>query len=69
MPMRGELGCYASHYLMWQKCVEINEPIIILEDDIKISPMLVEYLADIKHEVSSFGFCACKPHTKEVMFF
>ncbi|HIF9168510.1 TPA: glycosyltransferase family 25 protein [Photobacterium damselae] len=30
---KGQLGCYASHYLLWQKCVEINKPIIILEDD------------------------------------
>ncbi|WP_104713083.1 glycosyltransferase family 25 protein [Helicobacter cetorum] len=32
----GELGCYASHYLLWQKCVELNEPICVLEDDVKI---------------------------------
>lgn len=29
----GEKGCYASHYLLWQKCVELNEPILIIEDD------------------------------------
>ena len=29
----GEKGCYASHYRLWQKCVELNEPILILEDD------------------------------------
>lgn len=31
---KGQLGCYASHYLLWKKCVELNKPIIILEDDI-----------------------------------
>lgn len=31
---RGQLGCYASHYLLWEKCVELNRPIIVLEDDI-----------------------------------
>ena len=36
----GEVGCYASHYLMWQKCVELNEPIIIYEDDFDIDPSL-----------------------------
>lgn len=30
---RGQLGCYASHYLLWEKCVAENKPIIILEDD------------------------------------
>ncbi|HHQ4925986.1 glycosyltransferase family 25 protein [Aeromonas veronii] len=29
----GEKGCYASHYLLWEKCIELNEPIIVLEDD------------------------------------
>ncbi|MEZ9340228.1 glycosyltransferase family 25 protein [Vibrio splendidus] len=29
----GQLGCYASHYLLWKKCVEINQPIIVIEDD------------------------------------
>lgn len=29
-----ELACYASHFLLWQKCVELNEAIIILEDDV-----------------------------------
>ena len=26
----GEQGCFYSHYRMWQKCVELNEPITIL---------------------------------------
>lgn len=30
---KGELGCFASHYLLWQKCLELNKPIIIIEDD------------------------------------
>lgn len=29
----GQLGCYASHYLLWKKCVELNKPIIVIEDD------------------------------------
>jgi GR25 family glycosyltransferase involved in LPS biosynthesis len=30
----GAQGCFYSHYRLWQKCVELNEPIIIWEDDI-----------------------------------
>ncbi len=30
-----EMGCFASHYLLWKKCVELGEPIMILEDDVK----------------------------------
>lgn len=31
--LRGMRGSVCSHILLWQKCVEINEPIVILEHD------------------------------------
>jgi GR25 family glycosyltransferase involved in LPS biosynthesis len=33
----GAQGCFYSHYRLWQKCVELNEPIVIWEDDIILS--------------------------------
>lgn len=30
----GVLGCFYSHYSLWKKCVELNEPIFIFEEDI-----------------------------------
>lgn len=30
----GVLGCFYSHYRLWQKCVEFDEPIFIFEDDV-----------------------------------
>ena len=33
----GVKGCFYSHYRLWQKCIELNEPIIIWEDDIVLS--------------------------------
>lgn len=32
-PLPNEVGCYASHLSMWKKCVALNEPIVIMEDD------------------------------------
>lgn len=32
----GEMGCFDSHYRLWQKCIELNEPILIFEDDVEI---------------------------------
>lgn len=29
----GIIGCAASHYLLWKKCLELNETILILEQD------------------------------------
>jgi GR25 family glycosyltransferase involved in LPS biosynthesis len=30
----GVMGCFYSHYRLWQRCVELNEPIMIFEDDV-----------------------------------
>ena len=34
MQAPGVKGCFYSHYNLWKKCVELNEPITIWEDDI-----------------------------------
>jgi len=31
----GVVGCFYSHYALWQKCMALNEPIMIFEDDVK----------------------------------
>jgi len=33
---QGEIGCILSHIEVWKKVVKLNEPVIILEDDIDI---------------------------------
>jgi glycosyl transferase family 25 len=33
----GAVGCYLSHVELWKKCVELNKPIIVTEDDILLS--------------------------------
>jgi GR25 family glycosyltransferase involved in LPS biosynthesis len=32
----GEMGCFDSHYRLWQRCIELNEPILIFEDDVEL---------------------------------
>ena len=45
-----EMGCFASHYLLWEKCVELNEPIMILEDDVEFhAPVLPLRFKEIIH--------------------
>ncbi len=36
MQLPGVKGCFLSHYFLWKKCIEINEPIVVWEDDIEI---------------------------------
>lgn len=33
--MPGVIGCFYSHYALWRKCVDLNQPIMIFEDDVK----------------------------------
>jgi GR25 family glycosyltransferase involved in LPS biosynthesis len=32
----GVMGCFLSHYRLWQRCAELGEPIMIFEDDVKL---------------------------------
>ncbi|RTZ44431.1 hypothetical protein EKL30_07575 [Candidimonas sp. SYP-B2681] len=38
-----QLGCFASHYLLWEKCVQSGQPIIILEDDAILMPNFMNF--------------------------
>jgi glycosyl transferase family 25 len=38
----GVKGCFYSHYSLWKKCVELDEPIIIWEDDIVLKRPFIE---------------------------
>jgi glycosyl transferase family 25 len=33
--MTGEVGCFDSHYRLWKKCLELGEPILVIEDNIE----------------------------------
>ena len=35
MSRPGVIGCFYSHYELWKKCVDLDEPIMIFEDDVK----------------------------------
>jgi len=39
---KGEIACYASHYSMWEKCIELNEPLLVLEDNALFSNLIKE---------------------------
>ena len=38
MGSAGALGCSLSHIALWRRCVELNEPIVVIEDDIELTP-------------------------------
>ncbi|EAI3823123.1 glycosyltransferase family 25 protein [Campylobacter coli] len=58
----GEKACFASHYKLWQECVKLDEPIIILEDDVEFSDEFLnngeEYIEELsKSEYEYVRFC------------
>ena len=34
---KGEVGCFLSHWSIWQKCIERNEKVLVLEDDARLT--------------------------------
>ncbi|WQV07142.1 glycosyltransferase family 25 protein [Helicobacter pylori] len=52
----GELGCYASHYSLWEKCIDLNEPICILEDDITLKENFKEGLDFLEKHIQELGY-------------
>ena len=41
----GEIATFASHYLLWKRCLEAGEPFTIMEDDVQLAPGFPDALA------------------------
>jgi GR25 family glycosyltransferase involved in LPS biosynthesis len=46
MSTKGAVGCFISHKNLWKKCIELDQPIIVCEDDINLDNK--EHIRDIK---------------------
>ena len=61
MPSKGETGCYGSHYNLWKKCVELNEPIIAMEDDATILPDAKKKIQQVSKLIEKYGYLRLEP--------
>lgn len=52
---RGEIAAFASHYRLWKKCVELNEPIIIFEDDAELLPTFTKAIKLAEKQIQKYG--------------
>lgn len=52
----GQLACFASHLSLWQRCVELGEPIAVLEDDVEPSTDAARVLGSTFAHAERFGF-------------
>ncbi len=53
---KGEIACFASHYSLWEKCVQLSSPIVILEDDVLLDKHLAEVLADVEKKMGRIHY-------------
>ena len=61
----GQLGCFASHYLLWQQCVEQGLPIIVLEDDAILQPNFMAFYNHAEQFADHYGLVWLHPSTKQ----
>jgi len=64
----GELGCYVSHLLAWEKSVELNEPIVVLEDDFQLTPDFEAGLDYVSRFADQVSFVRLEPLEKHTVF-
>ena len=43
---KGAQGCFLSHYNLWNLCIDLNEPILILEHDVRFIHPWIEIQTD-----------------------
>jgi glycosyl transferase family 25 len=57
----GELGCYVSHLLAWEKCLALNEAVVVLEDDFELTDNFLDGLAFTKQFLDKVAFIRLEP--------
>jgi glycosyl transferase family 25 len=61
----GELGCYVSHLLVWEKCVALNEPIVVVEDDFEMTPDFEAGIAYLEKYIDKVALVRIEPLEKQ----
>lgn len=62
--LESELACFASHLSIWEKCVALNQSILVLEDNIQITPELhpnLSILEELTNKYQLIKLCSLNP--------
>lgn len=51
-----EVGTFASHYLLWKRCAESAEPLIVMEDDLRLQPPFADVVRCLDAPLRHCGF-------------
>ena len=52
----GEIACYASHLALWKRCVELNKPIMIMEDDFLLGESFADACRQTASLIEQYGY-------------
>ena len=53
---QGELACYASHYLVWKKCVTENRVLLVCEDNVQLHNIFRQVYAHLPQLAERYPF-------------
>lgn len=66
-----EIACFASHYTCWEKCLLLNEPCIILEDDVLLLPEFINSIENLEYLAGKLNYVRLmvleKQRTKQII--
>ena len=52
----GEVGCFASHRALWQRCIKLGEPILVMEDDFDLLNGFTSAVREAARLAPTLGF-------------
>lgn len=58
----GELGCYASHYLLWERAVREDRSLLIFEDDIALNDNFLAAYRAAAETIGKYGLLRFSGH-------
>lgn len=69
---RGDIGGFVGHYNAWRKCVELDEPLVVFEDDAiipKRDSIITDWIAWATDEVPDWEFLSLCANSYGQMFY
>ena len=48
LPSQGAIGCALSHYALYNICIQLGQPIIVIEQDVVFTPRAIQVLRDLR---------------------
>lgn len=60
----GEVACYASHLSLWKKCISLNEPLLIMEDDFYLKKNFPYAIDEVKKLINDYGYIRLQKERK-----